>query len=455
MALDQYNFDAGPQDTPTSNANTGSSANSLTNSSTATLDSAMAAHGPFGIKYDVKAAGQAYRQWRKLSSTPARQIAVSFVYKWPTANPGNSISIFTATNAVDNVYIRLSINTSGELIAQDNGSTHQATVATGLTWGTKYRISIVADNLGGTTAGILKIKVYAPSTVGGVTSWTTVVGAGLDVSDWNMQTGQFLRYNVGVVVNSAAPVIVGLDDLQIDDDRTTEIPDFAIPNAPPVVTAGPKQSVAAGSTVTLAFTATDAEGPVASRTTTYDYPASGGPTISNGATDAPTFTAGAAGSRYIVRHTATDSGGVSSSATTEVVVPLSGSATARPEPRDGTGSTGWTIAGGSATQGAALADESNTTYVESPELSAVETARRWPWQPQSPRSASTIPLTLGVSEGTGVGTVRLYEGNTLRQSWTVNLTATPTQTVFELSPTTIAAIGDWTDLYLEYGVVAS
>lgn len=449
MALQQYGLDTGPEGTALSNGNSGSTANSLTGGSTVVFAAAMAAHGAFGAKVDVKAASQALRRWTFAGGVGATNWAASIVFTLPASAPGNALTLAKFATAADSVRLSIILNAAGDLVIADSGLAHQETVATGLTWGAKYRVSIVATG-GSATASSVQVKVYS-----GTTSWTTQVGATLAETDWNLGTDQVNRVDIGSTVNSAAATIFGFDDIQLDDGRTTEIPDFAIPNAAPTVTAGPRQSVAAGATVNLTFTAADGDGSIASRATTFDFPLTGAPTITGGTTATPSFPAGTAPARYLVRQTVTDNLGATAFATTEVVVPAAGAALLRPEASNGAGVGTWTRAGSATTDGAALADESSATYLESASVSAVEQTRRVRWLPGAPKAAAIIRNTLSTNEGTAVATVRLYEGTTLRQQWTGhNLTVAVTEFADELLPATIAAIGDWTNLYVEVAVVA-
>ena len=61
MTLVQYLLDAGPEGGNVTNANSGSTASSLTLSSTSTYAAAYKAHGSFGMKIDCKAGGQAFQ----------------------------------------------------------------------------------------------------------------------------------------------------------------------------------------------------------------------------------------------------------------------------------------------------------------------------------------------------------------------------------------------------------
>jgi hypothetical protein len=228
---------------------------------------------------------------------------------------------------------------------------------------------------------------------------------------------------------------------------------LAATNVPPSVTVGANQSVAASSTVSLTSTSTDSDGTIASRQWSFDYPTSGAPTLTNGTSANATFTAGAAGSLYILRHTATDNLGATGSATMEVRVPTG--TTLNPVALNGTGTATWTNVGGAATEGTALADSSDSTYIESASVSGTEQTRRWRLQPSSDRTDGTITVRVAQdTAGSLVGKVRLFEGSTQRQEWTITVTTSIADQTVTLSGATIAAITDWENLYVEVAVTS-
>jgi hypothetical protein len=145
----------------------------------------------------------------------------------------------------------------------------------------------------------------------------------------------------------------------------------------------------------------------------------------------------------------TDDLGATTTVITEVRVPISGGSDLRPLALNGTGVGAWTIAGGSTTDGASGADESDTTYLESPTLTSTETSKRLRLQPSPTRSSGAAKLRLWTDTGTATATVRLYEGDTLRQAWTQALTTTATEYTFNLDGGTISAVTDWGNLLVE------
>lgn len=223
----------------------------------------------------------------------------------------------------------------------------------------------------------------------------------------------------------------------------------APPNVPPTVDVIGRQEVAAGALVNLSATGADSDGSIAGYAWSFDYPSSGAPTLTGANTATPSFTAGAAGSLYILRCTVTDNSGATASATTEVRVPLvSSSWTARPLPTTGSGTSGWSIVGGSGTVGGALADESDATYIESAALTSTAQTRRVRVQPVATSTGVSFSARLSLSDAVAATVkMRLYEGSVLRQEWPVTVTNTPT--TYDFALTTPSAIGDWGSLFLE------
>lgn len=229
MTLVQYLFDAGPQDGPVTNANGGSVAASLTNGATTTYDSVAAAQGAFGMRVAIVAVGgQAFRRWQFQDGVGATNYAVSLVFTMPASAPSGTLHIANFANASDAPRLSLYITTTGSIQFADLGTAHTVTAFTGLSWGAKYRISLVVAG-GSTTAGQVQAKLYS-----GTTSWTTQVGSTVTRTDLNLGTDQVSRFDVGIINGTAPVTSIGIDSLQLDNGRTTEIPDYVVPE-PPVV----------------------------------------------------------------------------------------------------------------------------------------------------------------------------------------------------------------------------
>lgn len=455
MTLVQFGLDTGPEGATLTDGNSGSNTGS---GSPVTFTAATKAHGAFGATAATVAANaNAFRRWGM--SAPATSWSFSMVVTLPASAPANAITFagFPRDNGSHRAQIRVETTGRIQFLGRAGTSFHTLAEAANVTWGSKYRITLVVAG-GSATASTVTGKVYREATPG-AGAWTTQVGTTLTASGFDTGTEQVVGVDLGIASSSVAPVSIGFDDVQMEDGRTTEIPDFVLPNLAPVVTAGAAQTVTAGAPVTLAFTATDGDGTIASRATTFDYPTTGAPSITGGTGSTPSFTAGAAGTRYVVRHTATDNLGSTGSATTEVFVPVAGGTSMRPEPVNGTNVVGTFNAVGAATHGAALADESDASYNESGSVSSTAQSYRISLQPSLVKSSGKITRRLGLdvapSSGTVTATVRLYDNTTLRQTWTQALTDTPTNYEFVLSGATVAAISDWLRIRAELEVVAT
>jgi hypothetical protein len=459
MTLNQFTFEGlgaaayspsgrtavqGPADGDTiSNTNSGSSTSSM-GGGTHTFRTAMAAHGSFGYQV-VNASGVgSYRRWNFAAATTEWQASV--VVTLPSAWPLQNTSIYAFPNAGGTGRFGISLTATGGLFVQDVGSAHTATIITGgtLSLGGKYRI--VTQAVGGsTTASQVTIKVYSNTGSG----WTNQVGSTYTASNWNMGTDQAVGIDLGVNSSPGAIVLtMGFDDIQINDGTGSEIGDYVYVNVPPTVDAGANQNVSSGATVSLSATASDSDGNIASHEWSFDYPSNGAPALTGGNTATPSFTAGSAGSLYILRDTVTDNGGATASDTVEVRVPTN--TVLAPLPGAGTGAGTWTNVGGAASEGAALADSNDATYVESAAVSASEQNRRFRLTPSQTRTSGTITVRVAQdTAGALVGKVRLYEGTTMRQEWTITVTTSIADQTCTLSGATVSAITDWSNLFVE------
>ncbi|SDD40172.1 hypothetical protein [Auraticoccus monumenti] len=142
-------------------------------------------------------------------------------------------------------------------------------------------------------------------------------------------------------------------------------------------------------------------------------------------------------------------------------VPITGDTGPRLE--NGTTTSDWSRFGVATTDGAALSDAADNTGTESPDYTAVEQWEEYRLPAEfAPRDvlgfvirASTVnPDGTPVNNPTGTVRVRLMQGTTQRQAWTLTQSGTPTdRTVMITNPRTLLGT-DWTDLRLQVGVVA-
>jgi hypothetical protein len=333
------------------------------------------------------------------------------------------------------------LTSAGAIEFWKTSTTFEATIlaAGSVVGGTYYRITGVINS----ATGAYTIKIYSGAS--STTALNTVTGTASAFTSTNPIS--HIQLQAGGV---STVKTVDFDNLLIDDGSSSEIVPGA--NIPPNVALTANQNVAAGATVTATATATDSDGSIAS----YAWSVVGAsstatPTLTGGTTATVTFTAPAAGNLVTLQCVVTDNSGGTATATTEVRVPLTGSTAAKPLKMAGSGGVATSV-GGAATEGDALGDGLDTTYLDSGSLSSTETIlRRMRYQPMNPRSDYQLtPMRFGTDTGTANYVIRLYEGNTLRQTWTQAVTSTATNYTFTITaPGVISAIGDWGNLYVE------
>jgi len=309
----------------------------------------------------------------------------------------------------------------------------------------------VALNAGNSVVSICSVKANSGNTIP-----TIDIPSGYTLDKSSVSAGA-PSANYRTTINHKAITVTGNDGAAgynyspASNGGTVFTVQMAPANLPPTVTVGSNQDVSAGATVSLTSTASDSDGTVASRLWTFDYPTSGAPTLTGSTSANASFTAGAVGNLYILRHTATDNLGATGYATMEVRVPTGG--TIAPLAGAGTGAGTWTNTGGAGSEGVALNDASDSTYVESATASGTEQNRRWRLNPSSVRTSGTITVRVAQDiSGTIVAKVRLFEGSTQRQEWTITTTTSIADQTVTLSGGTISAITDWGNLYVEVAV---
>lgn len=442
MTLNQFLFETGPEGTSLTNGNSGSVAASIGTGSSTAFAAAYKAHGTYGARFTNGAAANCYRRWPLASASTSWRVKVPIIL--PTSPPASNLIIASAANSGGAGRLQLTVTTAGAVQISDVGAAHTYVLATAgqVSWGGQYLWAVQAVG-GSTTASTINSKLYLQSS-------GAQVGSSVAATNANMGTDAVVGIDLGICNTQAASLTVGIDTLLIEDTGGAELASYVDSNSAPSVTVGPNQNVAPGATVTLSSTVSDSDGTIASRLWTFVYPSSGAPTLSDATAAAPTFTAGSAGALYVLKHTATDDDGATAEATMEVRVPLGSGVAVRPlAGYTASGSGTWTNTGGAASEGAALADESNTTFVESGTISGTPQTRRHRLQPCIARTDESFSVTLSTDTGTTTATVRLYEGATVRQTWTQLVNSTPTAYSFAVDSGTIAATSDWGNRYWE------
>jgi hypothetical protein len=107
----------------------------------------------------------------------------------------------------------------------------------------------------------------------------------------------------------------------------------------------------------------------------------------------------------------------------------------------------WTNEGGASSIVTAVGDASDATYGQSDTSTANPSALRLRLYPLFEPSAFSMTLRTSLSAaGTGTTTVRLYEGTTVRKTWTIVPSTTLADSVVTLTTAEIDTVTSWLDL---------
>lgn len=346
---------------------------------------------------------------------------------------GSSVSILLTTTGK----VQLVTSGSGSSVTRQTSTTSLVASPT-----SEYQIEIYADMGSSITTGSVHLVIYPYGS-------STRVAADLDMTYTGIDLGApgtgFTNFTGGKNSTDSDTGAVGFLPgfaVKTQTDAIDAAEPFGV--TAPTVSAGANQSVSAGATVNLAATAT---GTGLTYAWAYTYPTTGAPTLTGATTATPSFTAGAAGSLYILTCSVTDTNSqTTTSSPVEVRVPLSGVGTEmRPISATPTGT--WTVVGG--TTGAVLADESDTTYLESPILSTTEATTRSRFQPSANRIDGTVSVRLAKTDtGTATVKVRLFIGSgstTIIEEWTITPTTTVADYPHALAANTLTTITNTND----------
>lgn len=442
MTLKQITFDSiadGTVITSGTAASIGASAVLPNTGGVFTVKSSAAVQGARGLELVTSTAGASYVSFDFNTST--NSAADTFEGQLPQVLPTgtNKPTIAWLASSSGSTILRLMVDSTG-LVQLQKVSGALVTLATGQAAGLKYQLRRwVTVGTGATDVIHVEFR-----TSGGATLLGSYDNTASDIGD-----NPVAKLFFGVSSTMPESYTMNIDSIQLDDGRTSFIPGMAV--APTLSLTG-NQNVAAAATVTATATATG------TGTLTYAWSvvtaqSTSTPTLTGGTTATVSLTAPAIGNLVTLQCIVTDSiGGLTATATTEVRVPRAGSATVVPLALDAIKVGTITRVGGSATDGAALADASDTTYLETGALSSTEQSAEARWEPHNSRASGQMtPLRLGTDTGTATALVKLVEATTVRQSWTQAVTATATDYTFTLDPATISAIADWGNLRVRVG----
>src|SRR5690606_22885079 len=144
------------------------------------------------------------------------------------------------------------------------------------------------------------------------------------------------------------------------------------------------------------------------------------------------------------------------SATTEVRVPTTGAGTSNPVAMDATAKTGtWTNVGDADTEGEALADSSDSTYLESGAISGTAQEVTVRLLPRAALPSGSITVRLAVDMGSATATVRLRRVCTGSLTGTQSVTETRTCYEFTWSGAVVSGANSDPGVLRVSGVVSS
>jgi hypothetical protein len=437
MAVTRWGFESGLNNDTLTSANAGS--DSVVNTGgTSTISTAQAAHGTRSALMVATSTSGGEYFGKTVGATD--DLAVD-VYLRFAALPASDVGIIWYGDAATQ-RMHLELLASGALRIRDDAQANQWTSPATLAINTWYRVSFFAHR--DPTVGTVRAAYYLLDN-------TTPVGDSTLLTGKNTGATSYTTVRVGPKVSTGTQVFTAHFDDWGYDDVATGLNPPAGANVDPTANAGTNQNVAASAVVNLSGSGNDSDGSIASQVWSFLFPTSGAPSLTGSTSMTPSFTAGAVGNLYILELEVTDNLGGTGTDTVEVRVPLAGGTETRPLAMDGTTVGSWIIGGGSSTDGGALLDATDATYVESGALTGTEQNIRVRLAPSDPKASASIKNRLWVDAGVGDTVVRLYEGASLRQTWTQAVTSTPTEYTFTLAGGTISAIGDWGNLYVEVG----
>jgi hypothetical protein len=438
MALVQETFEGGSDGVTVALSNT----NFYAITPNIVFDNAEKAHGSLSALFDPTTGTGRYCRYNLPAGTTS--VAASCYVRLGSLSAADE-RLMLLTDASGTTIAYIVANPAGKLRFGNTGSSATWTATNTYPINTWLRLEFYIVCGSTTSNGTAKVGIYLGDSTSPIE--TVFLATNLNIGGGGATIGQ-IRFGKtsGTLTTNA-----WFDDCRYDTAATDLLGPVA--NIPPTVSLTGNQDVSASAAVTIAVSATDPDGTIATYAATVDTANSTNtPTLTGASTASVSFTAPAAPNLITISETVTDSGGATATATTEVRVPVTGGTATKPMNVTPITSGSWTIVGGAANHAAAVGDASDATYLESGAVSATIQTYRQRLEPSAARATCSLTSRLSSDTGTVNWTIKLYEGATLRQTWTQSTGSTPTDYVFAFSAPTIAAISDWGNLWAEHGV---
>lgn len=434
-------FDVSPAGTALTNTNVRSDDNVAATGTgvtagTGSLVSSTDSHIGFSAEFTANASSTVQSRLSFPAGTSAGAVSIyQKAASAPAITGSSTAQLLIARVRCTSGGIDILLRSNGTIVLA-NGSTVQASSTGVWTAGVRHRY-----DLSFTIGGSCTLDVFVGDSTSSIASLTVASGT---------SSGTTTAMDIGVLTSVlSATWVTTFDSIQMEDASTTQLGPYIEVNDPPAVTITANQDLAAGATFTATVSATDLDGSIASIAwSVLSGQSTSSPSLTGATTATVTGTVPAAGNLVVLQCIVTDNDGATTTKTTEIRVPKTGSFTTLALPHVGS----WTNVGGATNGGTALRDGSDTTYVESPDYSGVETEVRARLEPLVPRVSLTLTPKSVVTATGGTTKVRLYEGATMRQEWTLTQnTSAATQTVTLSNP---AGVTDWGNLWIAASAVA-
>lgn len=251
MTLVQKTFDSQASGTAATTSNTGASSVNALSGGTVTFDSGVAARGSTcGLK--MAATGSSSAADIRYTIPANSKYATTLVVTSSNASPSASITLLTLW-ASGSRALTVFLSTAGKFGIIDGAGVGVSPVMSAITAGARYRLGLVVDNSGGTSAGKVTFNVYTET-------GTTALGS-TSVTNMNLLASPIDQLRLGATLWPTEGASTGFDDVQWDDGATTEIDGISAASAsirPAATSANPGAWVTdSGATTGLAAAVAD------------------------------------------------------------------------------------------------------------------------------------------------------------------------------------------------------
>ncbi|WP_152970141.1 hypothetical protein [Frigoribacterium sp. RIT-PI-h] len=278
MTLKTLDFETGPEGTALSTSNSGASQINAASGGSASFAKDTVRVGQLGARFTSGTNALAIGRFNATAANNTLSVGVVFQHKQTPSLLTGILSLRHGSGVAG----RINWNPDNSLSIVDSGLGNTLTIATGLTPGANYELSIRAKSAT-TTTGTITAVLYnnAGIEIGRATS-----------SAYNLTANTLAAVDVGIInTNSTAGTIVALDYLQLDDGNANEL------RAP---------SAGTNYQGTLALTGTGTLGQTGTAAGAATLPLTGAGTVTQAATVAGTSAAALTGSGALTQAATTE-----------------------------------------------------------------------------------------------------------------------------------------------------